>query len=405
MKFVFRIFILIIFAAMLIGCGGEAEAPASQPSTSAPETIEISVNEETTAEAPALEIPVTSTLPEKSQEELILESMTLEEKVGQMFIARCPSGDPIDKIETYMPGGYILFAGNFKEKTPESATDMIQSFQQAAKIPMLIGVDEEGGTVCRVSLYSAFRAHKFKSPQTLYREGGLDLIMSDTHEKSEFLLKLGINVNFAPVADVSTNSDDYINARAFGKNGQETADFVRTVVETMDNSGIGSVMKHFPGYGSNADTHEEMTHDKRSLDSFKNNDFLPFSAGIGAGGDCILVSHNVVECMDADNPASLSPVVHKLLREDLGFDGVIMTDDLYMKAIREFTGVDKAAITAVKAGNDMLCCTDFEVQIPAVIAAVKSGEIEESLINEAVLRVLKWKIELGLIETQSNEEG
>ena len=111
-----------------------------------------------------------------------------------------------------------------------------------------------------------------------------------------------------------------------------------------------------------------------------------------------MVSHNIVQCMDTDLPASLSPEVHRILREKLSFDGVILTDDLYMDAIQDFTGKEAAAVAAVLAGNDMLCCTDFEVQIPAVIAAVKDGRIPVERINASVLRILKWKAELGLLE-------
>ena len=402
MKYIGRILIITMVVMLFVGCGSNSNPVYIPPPSETAETIGDEVVSET---------PITSTdvslLPDDGTPEndvlieqaaqLILESMTLEEKVGQMFIARCPDKDPIDKLEAYMPGGYILFSKNFKDKTKDSATDMIQSYQQAARTPMFIAVDEEGGPVCRISLFPAFRSEPFKSPQELYNEGGFDRIVKDTNEKAALLLSLGVNVNFAPVSDVSTNSGDYIYDRTFGKNGQDTAEYVKTVVSAMNKAGIGSVMKHFPGYGNNRDTHTEMTHDKRSYESFTNNDFLPFSAGIEAGAACILVSHNIVECMDGTNPASLSPSVHKLLREDLGFDGVIMTDDLYMEAIREFTGVDKAAIVAVQAGNDILCCTDFEVQIPAVINAVKSGVIDENRIDESVLRVLKWKIKLGIV--------
>ena len=332
----------------------------------------------------------------KSQAELILEKMTLEEKVGQMFIVRCPEEDAINKVSEYKIGGYILFGRDFEGETKTSLTKTIENYQNEAKIPLLIGVDEEGGTVNRVSKYKAFRNTPFKSPQELYKEGGMDLIISDTEEKCELLKSLGINVNFAPVCDISTNSKDYMYKRSFGKNAEKTAEYVENVVSTMKENKVASVLKHFPGYGNNVDTHTGISYDKREYNQFVSSDFIPFESGIEAGADIVLVSHNIVECMDEKYPASLSEKVHKILREELNFDGIIITDDLYMDAIKEFSN-DEAAILAVQAGNDLLCCTDFEIQIPAVINDVKDGKISEERINESVLRILNLKINLGIL--------
>ena len=169
----------------------------------------------------------------------------------------------------------------------------------------------------------------------------------------------------------------------------------------MKQEGIGSVLKHFPGYGNNSDTHTGIAHDERSFDTFSDSDFIPFQAGIDAGADMVLVSHNIVSCMDSEKPASLSPTVHDILRNRLGFDGVIMTDDLSMDGIRDFTDDQQAAVMAVLAGNDLICCTDYQTQIPAVIEAAASGEISEQMIDEAVMRILKMKQSLGLLETDS----
>jgi beta-N-acetylhexosaminidase len=158
------------------------------------------------------------------------------------------------------------------------------------------------------------------------------------------------------------------------------------------------VLKYFPGYGNNVDTHTGIATDNRSYDTFVKSDFLPFEAGIEAGAGSILVSHNIVTSMDKDYPASLSAKVHEILRKDLSFNGVIMTDDLSMEAITKYTGNQKAAVLAVTAGNDLLIATDFDVQIPAVIAAVKDGTISEDQIDEAVLHVLIWKLTLGIIK-------
>jgi len=327
----------------------------------------------------------------------VLAKMTLAEKVGQMFIVRCPEQGAAEKAAEYHLGGYILFRENFEEKTPVQAAEMVRACQAAAALPMLVGVGEEGGTVNRISGYPAFRDTPFASPQELYQAGGFDAVREDALEKCAFLEELGVNVNFAPVCDVSTDPEDFIYKRSFGRNAAETAQYVRTVVETMGERGMGSVLKHFPGYGNNADTHTGIAVDDRPYDSFAASDFLPFRAGIEAGADIVLVSHNIVSCMDSAYPASLSPRVHEILREELGFTGVTVTDDLYMDGIRDFVDVEGAAVQAVLAGNDLLCCTDFEVQIPAVLAAVEQGVVPETRVDEAVRRVLTLKQKLGLL--------
>lgn len=329
----------------------------------------------------------------------ILAGMTTEEKVGQMFLVRCRKDTAIADLEKYGFGGYILFAGDVKGNTKDSLKTTLQGYQDASKIKMLIGVDEEGGDIVRVSKYPEFRAVPFHSPQSLYAEGGFDLIASDTEEKAKLLASLGFNVNLAPVCDVSTSPSDYIYARTFGKGANETANYVKTVVETMNANGIGCTLKHFPGYGSNADTHKGLSVDSRSYDMFVNSDFIPFRAGIEAGAGSILVSHNIVKCMDANLPASLSPAVHRILRDDLGFQGVVMTDDLMMDAVRQRIGDEVSAVLAIKAGNDLIVASDFDVQIPSVLAAVKDGNITEERLNESVLRILEWKLRLGIISS------
>lgn len=332
----------------------------------------------------------------KEKVEELLNSMCLEEKVGQMFIARCPGEQAKEKAKTYHLGGYLLFARDFEGQTPKSIQAVISGYQSVSGIPMLIGVDEEGGIVNRVSRYSAFRDTLFQSPQELYKLGGFERIASDTAEKCELLKSLGINVNFAPVCDVSTNSEDYIYERTFGKGAEETADYIETVIKVMKEESLGSVLKHFPGYGNNADTHTGIAYDNRPLETFETSDFLPFLAGIQSGADMVLVSHNIVTAMDDKNPSSLSPAVHRILREELGFTGVIITDDLAMDGIRNFADEAEAAVLAVEAGNDLLCSTSFETQIPAVLKAVQDGRISRERIDESVRRILEMKERFGL---------
>ncbi|HIW73216.1 MAG TPA: beta-hexosaminidase [Firmicutes bacterium] len=329
--------------------------------------------------------------------EAILAGMTWEEKVGQMFIARCPSADAVRKAADNHLGGYILFGRDFSGKTKAQVIQAIQSYQDASEIPLLIGVDEEGGTVNRVSLYPEFRTEPFPSPQELYRLGGFDAVRSDAVEKCRLLKGLGINLNLAPVCDVSVNPEDFMYGRTFGKDAGQTARYVETVVRAMKEQGMGCVLKHFPGYGNNEDTHTGVAYDHRPYETFAASDFLPFQAGIDAGADIVLVSHNIVRCMDSLYPASLSPRVHEILREELGFDGVIVTDELAMDGIRDFVDAEQAAVLAVQAGNDLLCCTDFEAQIPAVLRAVEDGVISKKQIDRSVRRILELKLSLGLL--------
>jgi Beta-glucosidase-related glycosidases len=364
-------------------------APTTQPTPTPVPTVTV---------APSPTVSITST-PNQTEEALkLLNQMSLEEKVGQMFFVRCSKNTALADIKQYHLGGYILFADSFEKETKTSIKKTIASYQATSDVPMLIGVDEEGGTVNRVSKYPAFRSKPFQSPQELFQLGGYDLIVKDTIEKARLLRSLGINVNLAPVCDVSTNAADYIFKRSFGQNAQNTTQYVNKVVRTMNAQGIGCTLKHFPGYGNNVNTHTDIAIDNRDSDQFYSNDFLPFEAGINAGAGSILVSHNIVKAFDKDYPASLSYSVHSILREDLNFSGVIMTDDLSMDAIKKYTNNEEAAVLAVQAGNDLLIASDYSVQIPAVINAVKNDEISIEQINESVMRVLSWKLALGIIK-------
>lgn len=405
---------LILAIIMLTGCSkGDTDyssqittAPSSTEETIITEVPQVTTKPQVTTvpqitAVPSVITPAFTSSPKPASNEMraeeILQNMTLEEKIGQLFFVRCRNEIATSDIETFQLGGYILFANDFEGKSSKELKETLASYQKASKIPLLIGVDEEGGVVNRISKYKQFRAIPFHSPQSLYKEGGFDLVKSDTTEKSLLLKSLGINVNLAPVCDVSTDSDDFIYNRSFGKNPTETAEYVKTVVTEMNHQNIGCTLKHFPGYGNNVDTHTGISIDNRSYESFVENDFIPFQAGIKAGAGSILVSHNIVTSMDKTLPASLSPAVHEILRDELGYNGVIMTDDLDMDAIKEYTNNEEAAVLAITAGNDLIIATDFDVQIPAVISAVNNNTITEDRINESVIRVLIWKLSLGII--------
>ena len=325
-----------------------------------------------------------------------LESMSLEEKAAQMLMASCHESGSAQRAAAFGVGGLCLYADAFENKTQSQVIEMTDELQGLSSLSLLIGVDEEGGSVCRVSTNPNLRSAPFKSPLELYNEGGYTLIESDTQEKAQLLLDLGINVNLAPVCDVPQSTSDYMYSRSFGLDASSTADYVSLVVSIMKDSGIGYTLKHFPGYGGSADTHKGLAYDTRSYEEFAASDFLPFEAGLAAGTDSVLVSHNIVQCMDNDLPASLSPEVHRILREELGFQGVIVSDDLYMDAISQFTGGENAAVQAALAGNDLICCADYEQSAAALVAAVNDGTLDEAQIDASVLRILNWKLSLGL---------
>ena len=335
--------------------------------------------------------------PETDIADKLLSEMTLEEKVGQMFYSAAPAGAGEEWITKYHMGGYVLFGNDFDGKSADDVRAMIQGYQMRSKVPLLIGVDEEGGTVLRVSYHEQLRSSGFDSPKNVYQSGGWEAIDATETEKAELLTSLGINVNNAPVCDITSNPDSFIYDRSFSGDPDEVSIFVKKVVDICKDKKLGTVLKHFPGYGDNTDTHEDMSYDSRPLDDFRNRDFIPFKAGIEAGADSIMVAHNIMADVDADYPASLSKKVHDIIRNELGFDGVIMTDDLAMQAIAKYTGAEAAAVTAAKCGNDILCCTDVEAQYPAVLEAVKNGDIPQEQIDASVKRILKWKHNLGLI--------
>ena len=385
-----RLMAAMLAAWMLLSLAACGSAPQTTEPSPAP------------APPPTAYEPSLVPLPEPPVDPLeeLLGRMTLEEKVGQLFFVRCPADNAVEDVTTYHLGGYILFGRDTKDKTANDLIQTIRRYQDAAAIPLLIGVDEEGGTVVRVSSNPHLRPSKFQSPQKLFAGGSMDAVTADAREKDALLSALGFNVNLAPVADVSTSTADFIHDRSFGQNAGATADYVSAVTAQMSADGMGSVLKHFPGYGNNVDTHTGIAVDQRPLETFEASDFLPFRAGMDSGGDltAVLVSHNIMTCVDDTLPASLSPGVHDILREELGFDGVVMTDDLAMDAVSAYAADGAVAVMALEAGNDLVLTTDYRTQIPKVIEAVENGTLDVSVIDTACRRVLRWKQALGLLD-------
>lgn len=322
-----------------------------------------------------------------------LATMTLEEKVGQLFWARVPSNHQLEDLQSYHLSGYILFGRDFEGRSLEDIKALTKGYQAAAKIPLLIGSDEEGGTVTRIS---SILDTPFQSPMALYQQGGMEAVLSDTKQKAELLKSVGINVGLFPVADLARNQSAFIYDRTIGQDAQTTASYVQQVVEELKKSKVGSTLKHFPGYGDNGDSHTAIIQDNRSLDELRQADFLPFQAGIDAGADSVLVSHNILSKIDTV-PSSISPKITDLLRKELHFKGVIMTDDFDMAGLADFVSQEEAAFQVIVAGNDLILGSSYQTQIPYLLKKISSGELTEERIDESVRRVLTWKYDLGLL--------
>ena len=325
----------------------------------------------------------------------LVTDMTIEEKVAQLFIVTYDKYYTNKYTET-PPGGYLLFAKDIQDHTKETMKEELGNANNKSKYPLVFAVDEEGGFVTRVSRFKEFRDEKFKSPRDYYEEGGENLLKETETEKAKLLKSIGFNLNLAPVADVSTNENDFINNRTFNRNAAETSELIKKMVEYANENKINSCLKHFPGYGNNEDTHTGVAIDNRDYKELTDNDYLPFKAGIEAKVPCVLVSHNVINSIDSEYPASLSGKVIYELRNNLNFTGIIITDDLSMDAVKSYVEDGNAATLAIQSGNDMIITSEFEKMYKEVLNSYKEGIISEETINKAVLRIISWKYESNL---------
>lgn len=384
-------FFCVILCLLLCGCSVQPMPKASSRATLPPEP-----SAQVTTQSPTQVPTQAPTLP-PDPVDLLLSGLTTEEKVGQLFLARCRKETAAEDIAQYHLGGLVLFDRDTEDETPESLRQTLERYQKAATIPLLIAVDEEGGSVVRISDKPAFRDAPFSSPRSLYEGGGMEALRTAETEKDALLSDLGINVNLAPVCDIITDPAAFLYDRSLGQSPELTCQWVQIAVEEGQTYGIGCVLKHFPGYGNNADTHVGIAIENRSLEELEAQDLLPFAAGMEAGCGAVMVSHIQVTALDAEYPASLSPAVHRYVRETMGYNGVLVTDDLVMDAISVPYGVGEAAVLAVLAGNDLLISSDFPEQYAAVLEAIREGRISEEQLDNAVRRILLWKQSLGLL--------
>ena len=332
-----------------------------------------------------------------TKEEEILNSMTLEEKIGQLFIVRYENIDEEDEVKQYQLGGITFYGKDFRYEDKDSIIELINSLQSDVKIPMFMSVDEEGGSVARVSRWYQYRSEIFLSPRDYYEQGGLDLVLQMEEEKAQLLSSLGLNMNLSPVADISDKPGAFMYDRSLGEDAYTTAEFVCRTAKISADYGVGSVIKHFPGHGNNTDTHFYATRDTRSLEELNENDLIPFQAAMDEENSAIMIGHTVVEALDDEYPASLSKKVHDYIRNQMSFDGVIMPDALDMDTVSSSFNGENVAVLAIMAGNDILCTSEYKEQYEAVLQAVKDNKISIEQIDESVLRILRWKLQLGII--------
>ncbi len=339
-----------------------------------------------------------------------IQHMSLSEKIGQMYVVSS-TNDPVEldeDLKTYHFGGIVLFAQDFAGQDRVSFTKRMTEYQRAADLPLLIGTDQEGGTVSRLNAGPQLTgAETFPSPSQIYQQYGLNGNEDLTAKTARLLRGLGVNWNFSPVVDVTGDHNSFIYDRTLGQGYGETAAYAVRSVRGMQRENVGATLKHFPGYGSTADTHTGLATTSRPLSAFMRDDFLPFKAGIRAGADSIMVAHIIARKIDPRFPASLSPRIHRLLREELHFKGVVVSDDLSMGAIKDFAQKENvsADVLAVKAGNDMILSNNYATGIPAIKNAVKKGYLSEKQIDHSIYRILRMKRSLNLLKIGHKVSG
>jgi len=336
----------------------------------------------------------------------ILDSMTLYEKICQMLIVTLDSitgvsGATIageltkEALEKYPVGGIVHFAPNIKSS--EQITLLNSDLQEISKLPLFIAIDEEGGSVAR--LRSTIGAHSVRAMLN-YESGGIEKAFENSEIISKALQTHGFNTNFAPVADVWSNpSNRVIGNRAFSRDFESASELVAAAVLGYKENNIINSLKHFPGHGNTReDSHHSTAYVNRTLDQLREYEFLPFISGIAAGADMVMTGHLIVPELD-ELPATLSKaILTDILRQELGFEGVIITDSLAMGAITRHFDASYIAVTAINAGVDILLIPkNAEESTAAILEAVETGIISESRITESVTRILRLKITAGLL--------
>ena len=382
-----------------------------------PEPINTFVNTDQSEEEPAerVEAPVITT--EAGEDVNLMKAqqtvanMTLEEKICQMMFVTQESLTGYTKVtqsgsatqvsfNKYPVGGVIYFAQNLV--TMDQTKTMISNLQNYARersgFGLFIGVDEEGGSVARLA--DNLGTTEFEDMAVYGATGDTQQAYDIGYTISEDMRSLGFNVDFAPVADVLTNRENTVVAdRSFGSDPKMVAAMVKQEVRGFVDGGVLCAPKHFPGHGSTGeDTHDGFASPARTTEELQSCDLVPFQEAITAGAPMIMVGHMTMTEIDKDNPASLSSaIVNGMLRAQMGYEGIIITDALNMEAITDLYTSGEAAVKAVQAGCDMLLCVNnLSGAVEALTEAVENGEISEARIDESVVRILTAKYRYGI---------
>ncbi len=349
---------------------------------------------------------------EKGEPDSIMEKiaeMTIEEKIGQMVIVGL-GGHTIDEnsrhmVEDYHAGGFILFKRNIRDAAQTlSLINSLRALNAANGIPLFISVDEEGGRVSRLP----GELGRLPSAKTIGDLGDGNVAFDFGSVTAKVLKALGFNTNFAPVLDIYSNPDNQvIGDRAFGTKPGPVARLGVEVMKGIRSQGMISVVKHFPGHGDTAeDSHVGLPVVESDMERLKSFELQPFFSAVESKADAIMVAHILFPKIDRDNPASLSRVfITDILRGEMGFDGVVITDDMTMGAIAENYDIGEAAVKSINAGSDIiLVCHDYSKQvavIEALLQAARNGTISEETVNSSVYRILKLKEKYGLSDEQT----
>ena len=378
------------------------EGDVSVPSEAQPDT---EVQPEPDSEQPAL--PDDGSL---ARAQAVLDTMTQEEKLWQLFFVTpealtgvetaTRAGDTTkDALEAMPVGGIVYFAKNLENA--EQTRQMLENTQSCVRIPLFLGVDEEGGSVARVSSNPDMGVNQIASMAEFGAQGDAAALYSAVSGLAAGIRALGFNLDFAPVADVASGKSAVIGERSFGSDAALCASMSSIASGALADNGVVSCLKHFPGYGSaSADDHNGPAEVTKTLEQLEQCDFLPFISGIEKGVPFIMVSHLSVPAVTGDDtPCDLSyAAVTETLRNKLGYSNVIITDAQNMASITGRYGAGEAAVAALKAGVDMILMPDdLQAAYDAVQAAVESGALTAQRIDESVLRILRIKAQYGLL--------
>lgn len=342
----------------------------------------------------------------------LVSGMSLEDKVAQMFVITpnaltgypsvTAAGETTKEAYTGSPvGGIIYMADNLVDK--EQTTTMLSNMQTIAVertgLPVFLCVDEEGGSVARIASNEAFGVTDVGNMSDIGATGDTQNAQNAGKIIGMYLAELGFNVDFAPVADVLTNENNtIIGKRAFGSDSQVVANMVSAELEGLAEAGIYGTVKHFPGHGdTDGDSHEEAAVTEKTLEELMAGELLPFQSAINNGVSFVMVGHiSAPNVTGETTPASLSRMlVTDVLRTQMGYNGIVITDAMNMDAITKKYNSDNAAVMAVEAGVDMILMpADYQKGYEAILQAVKDGKITEERINESVTRIVKVKLQM-----------